>query len=399
MTARGREYAKFSQVRAFAPNSTFSGAGERNAPRANVWSTVDAREGHGPADLLMSLLRLDSMDQFVGIAPADCRKPQASRQAPGCPSSVWTRGRNMKTHLGESTTPPSGPAATPGDPLAVAETRSDAAPLEVSVILPRQGWQPVDYRELWRYRELLYFLVWRDIKVRYKQTVLGAAWAILQPVLSMIIFSIVFGRFAGIPSDGVPYPIFVFAALLPWTFFQNAVSISGTSLVLQANLLTKIYFPRVFVPVSGILASLVDLALGFCVYFAIMLWYMQFPGFSVMLLPALLLLTVMTATGAGCLLSALTVSYHDFRYVVPFMLQAWMYASPVVYPVTMFPEKYHWILAINPMVGIIGAFRSTLLNQPIDWLSLGVSTFTAFALFVFGLLYFRRTERRFADIV
>lgn len=304
----------------------------------------------------------------------------------------------MKTHLGESTNPPSGPAARPGGPLAVAETRSDAAPLDVSVILPRQGWQPVDYRELWRYRELLYFLVWRDIKVRYKQTVLGAAWAILQPVLSMIIFSIVFGRFAGIPSDGVPYPIFVFAALLPWTFFQNAVSISGTSLVLQANLLTKIYFPRVFVPVSGILASLVDLALGFCVYLAIMLWYMQFPGFSVMLLPALLLLTVMTATGAGCLLSALTVSYHDFRYVVPFMLQAWMYASPVVYPVTMFPEKYHWILAINPMAGIIGAFRSTLLNQPIDWLSLGVSTFTAFALFVFGLLYFRRTERRFADI-
>jgi lipopolysaccharide transport system permease protein len=268
----------------------------------------------------------------------------------------------------------------------------------VMVIEPKKGWLAVDFKELWHYRELLYFLVWRDVKVRYKQTVLGAAWAIIQPVFSMVIFSVIFGNFAKIPSDGVPYPIFVFAGLLPWTFFSNAVSQSGVSLIAQTGLLTKIYFPRLYIPTSSIGVALVDLALSFVVYVAIMLWFMHLPGLSALLLPLLVLLVVMASAGVGYLLASVTVKYRDFRHIIPFMMQAWMYASPVVYPVTLLPEEYRWIMALNPMAGIIGGFRSALLNQPMDWQSLGISSGVAVVIFILGLYNFRRSERWFADI-
>lgn len=267
-----------------------------------------------------------------------------------------------------------------------------------TVIKPKKGWQAVDFRELMRYHELLYFFVWRDIKVRYKQTVLGALWAILQPVLCMVIFSIIFGKFAKIPSNGVPYPLFVYAGLLPWTFFANSVSRSGISLVNQANMLSKIYFPRLFLPTATIGACLIDFFLSFTVYIGIMVWYMHLPGITVMLLPVLVLLTIVTSLGMGYLLSSLTVTYRDFKFVIPFMIQAWMYASPVVYSVTLLPERYRWLMALNPMSGIIEAFRSILLKQQIDWRSLGLSSLVAVTIFVFGLLNFCRTERRFADI-
>jgi len=269
---------------------------------------------------------------------------------------------------------------------------------DVLVIEPQRGWRSIDFGELWRYRELLYFLVWRDIKVRYKQTVIGAAWAILQPLCQMVIFSVIFGAFAKIPSEGFPYPIFVYAGLLPWTFFANAVSHSSISLVNQSQLLTKVYFPRLFIPSSSIGVGLVDFSLSFCVYICLMLWYGHTPGVSVALLPLVLLLTMMTAFGVGVFLASVTVAYRDFRLVVPFMVQIWMYLSPVVYAVTLIPEKYRWIMAFNPLTGIIGGFRSVLLNQPVDWNALGVSVVVSSILLTVGVANFRRTERRFADI-
>ncbi len=272
------------------------------------------------------------------------------------------------------------------------------AAADVLVIEPQRGWRSIDFGELWHYRELLYFLVWRDIKVRYKQTVIGAAWAILQPLCQMVIFSVIFGAFAKIPSEGFPYPIFVYAGLLPWTFFANAVSQSSVSLVNQSQLLTKVYFPRLFIPSSSIGVGLVDFSLSFGVYVCLMLWYGHAPGVSVVLLPLLLLLTMMTAFGVGVFLASVTVAYRDFRLVVPFMVQIWMYLSPVVYAVTLVPEKYRWIMAFNPMTGIIGGFRSVLLNQPVDWNALGISLLVSSILLTIGVANFRRTERRFADI-
>jgi len=269
-----------------------------------------------------------------------------------------------------------------------------------TIIRPEQGWLAIDFAELWRYRELLFFLIWRDIKVRYKQTVLGAAWAIIQPVFSMIVFSIIFGNFAKIPTDNnVPYPIFVYAGLLPWLFFSTSVSASGGSLIGQAGLLTKIYFPRLYVPASSVGTSLVDFCISACVYIALMVWFRYVPGISALLLPALLLLTIVTALGVGNILASLAVTYRDFRYVIPFMLQVWMYGSPVVYSATMIPERWRALMAINPMYGIIAAFRSALLNLPVDWAALGISSAVALILFVFGLYLFRRMERQFADIV
>lgn len=274
--------------------------------------------------------------------------------------------------------------------------RSDS---EHVVIQPRRGWQAIDFRELARHRELLYFLTWRDVRVRYKQTVLGTTWAVLQPVISMIIFSIVFGNFAKIPSDGVPYPIFVYAGLLPWTFFANSVSRSAVSLVSSSNLITRVYFPRLLVPTASVAAALVDFAPSFLVYAVMMAWYRYVPGVLVLLIPLLVVLTILTALGIGYLLTSVSVAYRDFKIVVPFLLQIWMYASPVVYPATLFPEKYRWVLALNPLTGIIGAFRSALLDKPMDWSSLSISTVVTAILFVFGLYNFRRTERRFADIM
>ncbi len=278
------------------------------------------------------------------------------------------------------------------------QAERSAADGTVTVIRPKSGWQAVDFGELWHSRELLYFLVWRDIKVRYKQTVLGPLWAVLGPVSSMVIFSIIFGKVAKIPTDGIPYPIFVFAGLLPWTFFSMAVTQSANSLVAQKAIITKIYFPRLFVPAACIGAGLVDLVFKFLVYVGIMLWYMHLPGVSVLLLPILVFLIIMTALGTGCFLASLVVSYRDFSRGVGFLTQIWMYASPVVYPVTLLPPQYHWIAALNPMCGIIQAFRGVLLNRAVDWSSLGISSLVAAALLVLGLYTFRRAERRFADI-
>lgn len=272
---------------------------------------------------------------------------------------------------------------------------ADGPPL---VIRPTPGWRAIAVGELWRYRELLYFLVWRDIKVRYKQTVIGAAWAILQPVCTMVIFSIFFGAFARIPSDGVPYPIFVYAGLLPWVFFANAVSQGGVSLVSQTHLLTKVYFPRLFLPAASIGVGLIDFALSFAVYIGLMFWYAHTPGPAILLAPVLAGLTAVTALGVAVLLSALTVVYRDFRIVVPFMVQIWFFLTPVVYPVTIVPESWRWLMALNPMTGIIGGFRAALLGQPMDWPALSAAVVVSCGALVVGILYFRRTERFFADV-
>ncbi|MHC4947617.1 MAG: ABC transporter permease [Planctomycetota bacterium] len=273
-----------------------------------------------------------------------------------------------------------------------------SAGVEELVIRPRRGWIGVDWAEMLRYRELLYFLVWRDYKVRYKQTVLGVAWAILQPVFTMAIFTVIFGRLARMDSEGFPYAVFVYAGLLPWTFFSTSVNLSGLSLVNQQQLLTKIYFPRLFVPTASIGAGLVDLAISFGVYAVILLIFQTAPSWQVVYLPGLVLLTILATLGFGYLLSALTVAYRDFRYVVPFMMQAMLYMSPVIFPVSIVPERYHWLLAINPMAGIIDGYRSAILGKPWNLTTLTISSITTVALFVFSLYYFRKTERRFADI-
>jgi len=279
----------------------------------------------------------------------------------------------------------------------VAQAAAEAAVTEM-VIEPRRGWIAVNWAEIWQYRELLYFLVWRDLKVRYKQTVLGIAWAVLQPLLSTFVFTIIFGQLAKIPSSGFPYAVFVYAGLLPFSFFQSGVNQAGLSLINQQNLLTKIYFPRLFVPTASIGAGLVDMTISFGVYAVILGYYHFMPSWQVVFIPGLILLTILATLGLGYLLAALTVTYRDFRYVIPFMLQIFMYASPVVFPVTLVPEQYRWILALNPLTGIIDGYRSAILGQPWHLQTLGVSIATTLLLFTFGLFYFRKTERRFADI-
>lgn len=266
-------------------------------------------------------------------------------------------------------------------------------------IRARHGWIGVDLRELWDFRELLYFLTWRDIKVRYKQTILGAAWAVLQPVLMMAIMTVIFGVLLGVQPDGeYPYPVFVFAALVPWTFFSVTVNLGGQSLVNQQHLMTKIYLPRLFVPAASVLSGLVELLIGFVAYGVVLAIYGQSVGAGVLALPLLILLTVMAALGFSWGLAALTVAYRDFRYVLPFMIQVMLYISPVVYPVTLVPQRYHALLAINPMTGIIDGYRSAILGKPWNVTTLTVSTVATIAVFLLGLFYFRRTERRFADI-
>lgn len=269
------------------------------------------------------------------------------------------------------------------------------------LIKHQKGWIPVNFRELWAYRELLFFLAWRDIKVKYKQTALGAAWAILQPFLTMIVFTMIFGRLAKVPSDGIPYPIFVYAGLLPWTYFSTSLSSSGNSLVASTNLITKVYFPRIIIPASASLSGLLDFFIAFIILIGMMFFYQFMPNaLGLFLIPILIFLTFLVAVGCGLWLSALNVEYRDFQYVIPFLVQIWMFVTPVIYPVTLFPEKYRWLISLNPMSGIIEAFRSaTLGHQPINWDLLGISTGMAVAIFVSGLLYFRKVERSFADVI
>jgi lipopolysaccharide transport system permease protein len=270
----------------------------------------------------------------------------------------------------------------------------------ITVIEPKTGWVPVDFREIWNYRELLYFLTKRDIKVRYKQTVLGGLWAVIQPAFTMLVFTLFFGRLAKMPSDGLPYPIFVYAGLLPWTYFANAVSASGNSLVGSSNLITKVYFPRIVVPASAALAGLLDFFIALFVLAALMIWYQFMPGPAILLFPFLVALTFLCAVGVGLWLSALNVQYRDIRYAIPFLIQVWMFVSPVIYPVSLVHGNYQWLLALNPMGGVIHAYRAALLgHQPIDWGLLGLSTLIILALFLGGLYYFRRMEKVFADAV
>jgi lipopolysaccharide transport system permease protein len=279
---------------------------------------------------------------------------------------------------------------------------SDAAggDLPVTVIEPRSGWKLIDIAELWRYRELLCILTWRDIKVRYKQTVLGAAWAVLQPLATMIVFSAFFGRVAEMPSGGVPYPLFAFTGLLAWFFFANAVTSASQSVVGNQSLVTKVYFPRLLIPLSAVGTNLVDFAVGFVLLMALMPFFGAGPGWGLLLAPLLALGLFVAALGVGALLAALTVEYRDFRYVVPFMVQLWLFATPSVYmhPDAIGPTGKLW-LPLNPAFGLIANFRAAVLGAPFDHHSLIISSSTAVALLAVGCLYYRRVERRFADVI
>jgi lipopolysaccharide transport system permease protein len=269
----------------------------------------------------------------------------------------------------------------------------------VTVIEPPRGFRTLDLRELWAYRELLYVLTARDVKLRYKQTVLGFAWAIIQPVMMMVVFSIFFGQLAQMPSDGQPYPLFVYAALLPWTFFANAVITSGNSVVASANLISKIYFPRLIIPLASIGAGIVDFTVSACVLLLLMVWYGIGWTVNLLIVPLLVVGVMFTALGVGTLLSALTVAYRDFRYVVPFMIQLWLFATPVVYPASLVPAAWRWLLYLNPMAGIVEGFRSAFLGNPFDLAAIAISFGVAVLLFFLGLVYFEKVERRFADII
>ena len=271
----------------------------------------------------------------------------------------------------------------------------------ITRIQPSRGWAGVNLGELWRHRELLYFLIWRDVKVRYKQTLLGAAWAILKPLFSMVIFTIIFGRLAEVPTDGAPAPVFYFTALLPWILFQDGVSKASASLVAGRSLVTKVYFPRMVVPLASVLAGLVDFALSGLVLVAMMVFYGVRAGPALWSLPLFLILTLLASIGVGLWLAALNVAYRDIAYVTPFVLQAWMYASPVAYSATLIPEGAGRLAyGLNPMAGVIQGFRWAVLGvgQPeadMLWISLGV----AGLLLISGVAYFRRVERTFADVI
>jgi len=267
------------------------------------------------------------------------------------------------------------------------------------LIEPPGGWVSPRVSELWEYRELLYFLVWRDVKVRYKQTVLGVLWAGLQPLLTMLLFWALFGRLAGIKSDGIPYPIFAFSALLIWTFFANAITHSSTSMVGSSNLITKVYFPRMIIPMAAVGAGLVDLIISFPLLVVLSFYYGVDLRWTTLMVPVLVLLTTLLAVGVGMWLSGLNVKYRDVRFALPFVVQLWMFASPIIYPSSMLPLKWRWLIRLNPLTGIIEAFRSCLFGRELDWAALGISTIITIAVLVYSAYAFRRVERGFADII
>lgn len=286
----------------------------------------------------------------------------------------------------------------PGPREADAPQRSEGE--AVTIIQPSRGLMSLNLGELWEYRELLYFLTWRDIKVRYKQTVLGASWAILQPFLTMVVFSLFFGRLAKIPSDDIPYPVFSYAALVPWQFFANGLSQSSTSLVASANLIRKVYFPRLVIPISAVLSGVVDFAIAFLVLAGMMLFFGIAPTGAVVWLPVLLILALVTSLGVGLWLTAMNVQFRDVRYAIPFLIRAWMFATPIAYPSSLLDEPWRTLYGINPMTGVIEGFRWALLGTetapgPIIFVSASVAT----ALLIGGVFYFRRMEETFADVV
>ncbi len=270
-----------------------------------------------------------------------------------------------------------------------------------TLIEPTRGWAPLKLGQLWRYRELLYFLAWRDIKVRYKQTALGATWAIIQPVMTMVIFTVVFSRIAKVPSEGVPYPVFAFCGLVPWTFFAYALTQASNSLVGSANLISKVYFPRLVVPIAASLAGLLDFGIAFMVLLVLMLFFHVLPAVAIVTLPFFVLLALAAALAVGIWLSALNVQYRDVRYTVPFLTQIWLYATPIAYSASgVHNTALHALFALNPMTGVVEGFRWALLGtRELDALSLSISTGITVVALVGGLFYFRRMEQRFADVV
>ena len=282
----------------------------------------------------------------------------------------------------------------------IAMERSSRPALPTLRIAPSKGWVSLKLNEVWEYRELLYFLVWRDIKVRYKQTALGASWAIIQPLFTMIVFSLFFGHLAKMPSDGVPYPLFSFAALVPWGFFANGLSQASNSLVGSSNLITKVYFPRLIIPLASAFSGVIDFLIAFAVLIAMMLYYGLLPTLNVLFLPLFVLLAMVTSLGVGLWLSALNVEYRDVRYIVPFITQFWLFVTPIAYPSSLLPEPWRTLYGLNPMVGVVEGFRWALLGtNTAPGPMIAVSSAAALFILVTGAFYFRRMEKAFADIV
>ncbi len=275
-----------------------------------------------------------------------------------------------------------------------------AATRPITVIRPRTGWLDLGLGEVWRQRELLYFLVWRDLKVRYAQASLGMAWAVIQPLMAVAIFTVIFGVFAKLPSDGLPYPVFAYAAILPWTYFSEAVRRSSFGLVGDSELVKKVYFPRLIIPMANIVSPLMDFAVSFVALVLLMLWYGLVPTASVLAVPPLLVLTAALALAIGLWLGPVNVRYRDVMHTVPFVLQIWMYATPIVYPLSMVPERFKLLYSLNPAVGLIEGFRWAVLGKgTLDTTSLTISVVVTVVLLVGGLLWFRREERQFADVI
>jgi lipopolysaccharide transport system permease protein len=278
--------------------------------------------------------------------------------------------------------------------------RDEASPVAPLVVIePSKSWSALNLRELWSYRELLYFLIWRDVKVRYKQTALGAAWAILQPLFMMGVFSLFFGRVGSISTGQIPYPLFAFVGLVPWTFFANAVTASSNSLVNSAHLISKVYFPRLLVPIGAVAAGLVDFALAFLTLVGLLAYYRVSPTKNILMLPVLFALMTVFATGVGIWLSSLNVKYRDVRFVLPFLIQLWLFASSVILPSSAVPARWRWVLTFNPMSGVVEGFRSALLDVPFDWYAIWFSIAAALALLVYSVYSFRRMEKDFADVI
>ena len=267
------------------------------------------------------------------------------------------------------------------------------------VIEASRKWVPFNFRDLWNYRELLYFLIWRDVKIRYKQTLLGATWAIIQPLLTMLIFTLIFSKVAGIESNGIPYPVFAYAALLPWTFFSNAITTSGNSIVGSAHLITKVYFPRLIIPVTGVCAGLVDLAVAFPMLVVLMFYYRIGVTVNLLLLPPLIILTTLLAIAVGMWLSAINVKYRDVKFAIPFIVQIWMYLSPVAYPSSVMPAKWRLLYSLNPFAGIIEGYRAALFGLAFDWTSLTISLVITLGFLAYSSHEFRKMEKNFADII
>ena len=280
------------------------------------------------------------------------------------------------------------------------DLKSATASTHTAVFEAKSGWQFIDCSELWEYRDLFYFLIWRNIKVRYAQSILGISWAVIQPVFSMIVFTIIFGNLAKISSDGVPYAIFSYAALVPWTYFSNSLSDATGSLISSSNMLSKVYFPRIIIPMTPVLSKLIDFGIALLLLFGLMMWFQTAPTIWALTLPLLIILMMLTSAGLGMWLTALAIQYRDVKYGMKFATQLLMYASPVVYPASLVPEHYRILYGINPMAGVIEGFRAALLGtRPMPWDLIAVGSITAFVIAASGALYFHRKERIFADVV